>query len=246
MNDFGHTPPSEKQGSSIAGRLRFGALLATLLAALGYLLASGALSSDGSGSSSASACPQSRVPSVVKLEPAQLSPLRARVAAVVPARLARLYEEGSVEGASFFDDAEPTGPTVSPGARREGGYEMRWRASSGAAIVADVLVFADVSAAQRFAALAASPGCRRQASGGSTARPAGARNLTWVNPDGVTQGDVVFARGRRVYRVGEVPPGASSHPLGEVQLHDIFVVVDTLSCLISEARCTATSRALPT
>ena len=89
----------------------------------------------------------------------ELSGLRASVVRVLPQRVGRLYEEGTIAGSSVWTDANPSGPTVSPTARRPGGYEMRWWAPNGDDLVADVLVFANPATAARFMEQAAGARC---------------------------------------------------------------------------------------
>jgi len=69
---------------------------------------------------------------------------------------------------------------------------------------ADVLEFASERQAEDALARAEGPRCRSDGAAHAARLPSGAGNLYWVNPDNAQQWDVLFARGRRLYRV--VPP----------------------------------------
>jgi hypothetical protein len=62
-------------------------------------------------------------------------------------------------------------------------------------------------------------------------------NLSWTNPDNYAQQDVLFARGTRVYRVGEVLAGVGAQQPPARRLHGSFLIVDTLACRLQGARC---------
>jgi hypothetical protein len=164
---------------------------------------------------------------------------------VLPERVGHLYEEGTVSGSSFWSDDSPSGPTVSARARREAGYEMRWWAPNGDDVVADVLLFASSGQAAEFLRRAAAGRCGHSLLSGPADRPAQGRNLAWLNPDGVAEADVYLQRGRRVYRVGDVPAGQQQRPLPAVRLRRALTGVDTLACLLPGAHCEGESRGVP-
>ncbi len=150
------------------GRWRlFGTVLAACIAgALALVLLTG-----GTGKSGArhlAACAGEGAPKVQNVAGRELGRLRASVVRVLPQRVGRLYEEGTIGGSSVWTDASPSGPTVSPTAKRPGGYEMRWWAPNGDDVVADVLVFADPATAARFLELAAGARCGHVALAGTT------------------------------------------------------------------------------
>jgi hypothetical protein len=65
--------------------------------------------------------------------------------------------------------------------------------------------------------------------------------LQWLNPEAVTQVDLVFARGSVVYRVIDVPaqqPDRGS-PLGPERRRDAAAVLRRLACGVREAGCGA-------
>lgn len=184
-------------------------------------------------------------PEVKRVPPSQLSPLREDLARIVPQRLARLYEEGAVAATSAWSDSEPQPPAVSPTALRPGGYEMRWWAPNGDDLVADAFVFADPASAQRFLRLAASTRCRPGARTQSAPSPPQAYDLSWLNPDHVTQTDVYFARGARVYRLADAPAGQHAGQVGPRALTRAFLTIDTLVCLLPGAHCNAGGKGVP-
>ena len=226
-----------------AGRLA--ALLAVLAALVLFLTLHGPLQrSSGSTTTVASApCEGQRgAPQVRPVEPRQQSALRDAVARVVPERVARLYEEGSVQSRSAWTDEEPAPPPVSPTAPRPGGYEMRWWAPNGDDVVADVFTFADASLAQRFLGMASSTRCRSKASTSVPAAPPQAVNLTWLNPDDAAQADVFLRDGARVYRVADAPAGQHGGEIRAGSLTHAFLTVDALACLLPGAHCSDVAR----
>ncbi len=177
-------------------------------------------------------CPSESAPHVIAATAADLSGLRASVARVMPQRIGRLYEDGTIEASNAWSDNSPSPPPLLSTAPRPAGYEMRWWAPNGDDIVADVFVFAGPRKAQEFLAHAASARCRPYGRQTPAPWPAQAHNLRWVNPDGFAQEDVLFARGPRVYRVADVPAGQ-----GRAELRTASWRVDTLACLLPDAGC---------
>jgi hypothetical protein len=184
-------------------------------------------------------------PEVRQVSAKGLGALREAVARVLPQRVGRLYEEGTVTSRNAWSDNEPTGPTVSPAASRPGGYEMRWWAPNNDDIVADVFVFSSSRQAARFFDHATSSRCRHGARQTAAARPPLARNLAWVNPDLVGESDVYLLRGARVYRVADVPAGESRGHGSGIGLERAARTIDTLACLLPEAHCAQGSRSVP-
>jgi len=240
------TRDSDPRADGLPPARRAGALRPVGLACLAGLIAYLVITDvAGNGPARNGACPNAGAPEVVRLAPATLSPLRGQVAAVLPQRFGRLYEEGTVTARSAFSDAEPAPPPLSSTALRPGGYEMRWWAPNGDDIAADVFVFSSPGEAQRFLQRAVDPRCRNSGQEMSAPNPFQAHNLAWINPDGFAQADVLFARGRRVYRVSDVPVGAKPRALTLAELQRTLYTVDALSCLFSEAHCGTVKEAVP-
>jgi hypothetical protein len=217
--------------------LRLGVVLGLLAAAALALILRGPLRS-GSGASSASACSgQLGAPQARRVQAHEQGALREDVARVVPQRVARLYEEGSIETAGAWTDEEPAGPPVSASATRPGGYEMRWWAPNGDDLVADVWQFADAGRARRFVAMASSVHCRRDASRVVTQTPPSAADLTWLNPDDAAQADVFIRQGARVYRVADAPAGQHGGRIVPGALRRALATIDALACLLPHVRC---------
>lgn len=220
--------------------LRLGLLLAVLAALVAYLVLPGSDSSPaGAG------CDTGAAPALATVAPAGQGALRESVARVLPQRVGRLYEEGSITSATAWSDAEPAPPPVSPTARRPAGYEMRWWAPNGDDVVSDVFVLPSAAAAERFFALATAPRCRRSAEAVETARPPLARGLAWVNPDGWAEADLYLLRGTRVYRVADVPAGERRGMAGGSELSRAFAAIDSLACLLPQAECALESSNVP-
>jgi hypothetical protein len=224
-------------------RLLAAVLGACLLGVLAYDLFG--ISTAGENPHPLSACEGEGAPQVLSVAPQELGRLRASVARALPQRVGRLYEEGSIVGSTVWTDDSPSGPTVSPTAKRPDGYEMRWWAPNGDDLVADVLVFADPGAAAKFLERAAGARCGHVTLAGPANRPPQARNLAWLNPDHVAETDVYLARGSRVYRVADAPAGQIRGNLAPARLRRALILVDTLACLLPSAHCSSESRNVP-
>jgi hypothetical protein len=209
-------------------------LAAALLASLIALAACG-------GAARATAC-VTGAPEVPRVAAAALGSLRASVARVLPERVARLYEEGTIVSGDAWSEDEPAPPAVSASADRPGGYEMRWWAPDGDEVLADVFALGSAASAQRFLALAASPRCRRDAHERAAVRPPLARALAWINPRGAAEADVYMVRGTRVYLVADIPAGQPpTTPGGTATLAGAFAAIEVLACLLPGARCAVPS-----
>ena len=119
------------------------------------------------------------------------------------------------------------------------GYEIRWWARNGDDIAADVFVFPGSRQAQDFLGLATDAHCRQAGTVTEAHGPPGVRNLSWVNPDRVSENDAYLQRGKRVYRIVDVRPQRSGKPPSSRQQRIAFLLVDILACLLPEAECRA-------
>jgi hypothetical protein len=237
-----HRPPRRSRG-----RLRSWTALGLCVVLAGVLAVVLLTRSGSSQTSSASNClTKVALPEVVHVTPSQLGDMREEVARVLPERVGRLYEEGTVRASAAWSDEDPSPPATSPTASRPAGYEMRWWAPNGDDVVADVLVFASPSRARRFLVLASSTRCREHAVGAATTRPPLARNLSWLNPDGALQADMFMVRGARVYRVADAPAGGSPEEVrSSGGLRHAFATIDVLACLLPSAHCVPLQKGVP-
>jgi hypothetical protein len=231
--------------------LRLGLLLACLLGALVALLdMRAAWFGLGAGSAQAGAvtfpagCPGREAPRVRSVATRDLPALRAQLSRIVPAGVGRRYQAGPVATSNLWTDDEPRpAPTAGPSA--PAAYEVRWwaldRAGSEDDVGGDVLEFATAQDARRALALAASTRCRSDAAARSEQSPAGARKLSWRNPDGAQEFDVMFVRGRRLYRTVDVPPGYLLDDAGPrqdaLERARASATADLLACALSDAGC---------
>ncbi len=149
----------------------------------------------------------------------------------------RPYEEGLVSPASAWTDAEPVaGESQATTALWPAGYEMRWWLEGGDDLVADVFLFRDSRQARNFSVLIQRPRCgssRRVVS--AAPAPEAAHNLQWRNPLGLAQEDVYLQRGRRVYGVDVVKPGAGGGTVGRTR-RAAFALIDNFACGLSSCR----------
>jgi hypothetical protein len=228
------TPPAIAASSTTA--LGVLALCACLLLGCG---------GHGSATVAAVSCFDAGTPKVARVHAHGLVALRASVLRVLPQRVGRLYEEGTAGAANAWSDADPAPPPVSSSALRPAGYEMRWIAPNGDDVAATVLSFSSAGKARSFMALATSTRCRTHGAQAFAARPPRARNLAWVNPDGIAEADVYLARGRRVYRVADAPANQQDGQAGSAELGRSFFTIDALACLLPGAQCRQTSHNVP-
>jgi hypothetical protein len=229
--------------------VRLGVLLVCLAAAvLALLYTKGVLpGSDGgaqaSGFAFSAGCPGRDAPEVARIPARDLPGLRDAALRVMPTRLGRQYEAGTIATSYMWTDDFPHPPTPRE-STVPAAYDIRWWAldRDGAEddVVADVLQFATEREAMDALARASSPRCRRGATARAAPFPAGATDLTWVNPDNARQWDVYFVRGRRLYWVSDAPPSylPDEQQAGLARRH-VVMTVDRLACALPDVGCRA-------
>lgn len=193
-----------------------------------------------------SECGARRSPVLATVSTRQILALRAIVQSVTRRAGGHEYESGTVLPIDAWADNSPEN-SATEGSRRthwRGSFEVRqwapdpqWGASYSDDIVVDAFMFPTPQAALRFFGKAASTRCRNSASTAVATRPADARELNWVNPDDATEEDLWLARGRVVYRLADVRPGASDQPPSSPADRVGFKTVEALACALPEARC---------
>src|ERR1700722_1475734 len=239
------------------GRLRLGLLLAGLAVAMLALLSAktelfnrGSGSAQARGTAFAPGCPGQGVPEVKSIPGSDVAALRNAVLRIMPPRVGRVYEAGTITASNLWSDAPPqrVSPSSSTGSV-PAGYETRWwaldRDGSEDDVVADVLEFATERQAEDALARAASPHCRPGGAAHAGRSPSGAVNLFWVNPDGAQEWDVLFVRDRRLYRVVDAPPGfllTTTQP-AQRKLERLRAArtVSVLACALPDAGCQASA-----
>jgi hypothetical protein len=234
-----------------SSRIRLGLLLTGLTAAsLALVSVRGGLLDLGSGPPQASGaafprgCPGRDAPEVASIPVRDLAALRDEAAPIMPSRVGRVYETGTVTTSNLWSDNQPQPLSSSPATSVPAGYEIRWwaldRGGNEDDVVADVFEFATNRQAQDVLARAASTRCRRYGAAHAALRPSGARNLSWVNPENAEQWDVLFVRGRHLYRIGDVP-ASYPPPRGPKQqrLKQLAAEAtgDVLACALPNAAC---------
>jgi hypothetical protein len=238
-------------------RLRLGLLLAGLaVAVLALLAAKTELFNRGSGSAQtrgtlfAPGCPGRGAPEVRSIPGADIAALRNAVSRIMPPRVGRVYQAGTITTSNLWTDDSPqqlpsSGSQAGP---VPAGYEVRWwalnRQGNEDDVVADVLEFSTERQAEDALSRAASPRCRSDSAAHAARLPSGAGNLYWVNPDSAQQWDVLFARGRRLYRVDDVPPGyppATGPAQRTLERHRANSTVEMLACALPGAGCQASA-----
>jgi hypothetical protein len=226
-------------------RVRLAVLLACLGALVLYMLTMRTdvlHPEEGVAQGSAAAGPggcAAKTPSVVNVGLWRLAELRAGLLAVSVPIEGRRYAEGAVTAENAWSDNNPQTVGSSPSAASlSGGYEVRWWASNGDDLVADVFQFAGPRQARRFFGWAASPRCRDAGAVSAVPWLSAARNLVWVNPDRFTQEDVYVVRGSRVYRISDVRARNGRRP--SIERRIALLIVDSLACILPEADCRTT------
>ncbi len=219
---------------------------------LALLTAKTELFNRGSGSAQASeaafapGCPGRGAPEVKSVPGADLAALRNAVSRIMPPRVGRVYEAGTITTSNLWSDDQPSSSSGSSANSMPAGYEVRWwaldRQGNEDDVVADVLEFASERQAEDVLSRAASPRCRSDGAAHAARLPSGASHLYWVNPDNAQQWDVLFARGRRLYRVGDVPssyPTATGPAQHTLERHRANSTVEVLACALPGADCQA-------
>jgi hypothetical protein len=247
------SPPAHWWANS---HIRLGLLLAGLVAVALALVAvrGGFFDLEGgpaqaSGTAFAPGCPGRGAPEVERIPARNLASLRASVLRIIPARVGRVYETGTITTSNLWSDNQPLASSSSSLARSvPAAYEIRvWalnRDGNEDDVVADVLEFATEGQAKNALARAASARCRRGGEAHAARLVSGASNLFWVNPDAAEQSDVLFVRGRRLYRVGDVPAGyppATEPAQRRLKRLRTDTTVDVLACALPDAACQASA-----
>lgn len=185
-------------------------------------------------------------PALARVPAGELRSLRTELARAIAVGGARADTAGYVPADDVWRDDPPEGDSLKLGndGRGPAGYEIRvwtpdpwWGAAYRDHVVGDAFTFRSASQAQRFFKTATATRCYRSSLARSAPRPAGARNLIWSNPDAATQQDVFLARGRRVYRIAVVRPGADKKPAWSAEYAAGVATVNRLACSISGADC---------
>jgi hypothetical protein len=239
-------------------RLRLGLLLVGLaLAVLALLSVKTELFNRGSGSAQARGaafapgCPGQGAPEVENIPGADIAALRNAVTRIMPPRVGRVYEAGTITTSNLWSDDSPlrSSSLASQAGSVPAGYEVRWwaldREGNEDDVVADVLEFSTERQAEDALARAASPHCRLDGAAHAVHFPSGAGNLYWVNPDKAREWDVLFVRGHRLYRVSDVPPGylLTTTPPAQRRLEWLRapMTVNVLACALPDAACPASA-----
>ncbi len=219
-----------------------------LLSVKTELLNGGSGSAQARGAAFALGCPGRGAPEVQSIPGQNLAALRDAVTRIMPPRVGRVYEAGTITTSNLWSDDSPlrSSSSGSQAGSVPAGYEVRWwaldRDGSEDDVVADVLEFATERQAQGALSRAAGTRCRRDGVAYAAHFPSGASNLYWVNPDNAQQWDVLFVRGRRLYRVDDVPPdyppatGAAQLRLERLRA---LMTVNVLACALPDAACRA-------
>ena len=257
---FGLTPPRAPWWAK--GHIRLGFLICGLVVATLALLdrraglfdlGSGPAQTPGAAFSPG--CPGHGAPEVESIPAQNLASLRNAVTRIMPPRVGRVYEAGTITTSNLWTDNQPLQPSSSSSVARSvpAAYEMRWwaldREGNEDDVVADVFEFDTHRQAQDALLRAASPRCRRDGEAHAARLLPGASNLYWVNPDNAQQWDVLFVRDRRLYRLGDVP-GDYPPPTGAAQRRLVGLraenTVNVLACALPDAACPASAVSAPT
>ncbi len=222
--------------------------LTALLVCLGVLIAYVCISQTrllgfekGSGEAHATGvwargCPSYGAPQVTSIDHEQLVELRTAVRGAMAGEDSTLYEVGVVNGDVAWSDnsPQPGGPLFRTATLVPGGYEMRWWARNKDDVVVDVFMFSQTAEARDFLNRASSAHCRSSGKEMTVSRPLGARGVSWINPDDVSEADIYFRRARRVYRIADVPVKGLESPEGR---RATFNRVENVACALTSAAC---------
>lgn len=228
-------------------RARLAVLLMCLAALLLYVvLASPHFFGNGGSENETSAagiwargCPSDDAPKVDQINRKQLPELRAATTRVMRGRHGRVYEVGIVNADVVWSDNSPQPGAVAfrLASSAPAAYEMRWWAPNKDDVVADVFVFLGSGEARDFFDRASSPRCRTGSSNSRVVQPLNARDLAWINPDKALEQDIFLVRGRRVYRIVDVPPVSRYHNKVIRGLRTTFHIINELGCGLPLSGC---------
>jgi hypothetical protein len=168
----------------------------------------------------------------------RLDAIRAPLAQL-PRRGSVADEEGAISTLNVWSDGSPIPASRTP-AHTAAAYEIRWWTRNRLYhAAADAFLFASPSSAQRFAVVAAGAACHAYGSQQTTRTPSGALTLTWTNPDGAREADVILARGRYVYRVVMVPTARRGQAAdsGPRAMARATRIAELFSCLLPDVDC---------
>jgi hypothetical protein len=195
-------------------------------------------------------CPGREAPEVTSIPIRDLAQLHGQLSRIMPERVGRVYERGPISTANLWTDNEPPG-SPPHGTSAPAAFEVRWwalnRDGDEDDVVADVLEFATEREAEDTLALAGSARCRRNGAARAARLPAGGREIVWRNPDNAWQRDVMFVRGRRLYRVSDVPPGllaATGPRRSSREWRMAGTTAQALACALPDALCPASAASL--
>jgi hypothetical protein len=195
--------------------------------------------SDTAAQPTSSPCGTS-IPRLSVLSTRRLDAIRASLA-LLPRRGSVADEEGAISTLNVWSDSLPLPVSQAP-AHVPGAYEVRWWTADGFYhAAADAFLFASSSAAQSFAVVAARAACHAHGSEQPIQTPSGALALTWSNPDGAREADVILARGRYAYRVVMVPAAHGGQPAanGAEAMALATRIAELFTCLLPDAGCTS-------
>ena len=157
----------------------------------------------------------------------------------------RLDTWGLQEPDAAWADNPPRNLGLPHSLRVDAGIEMRWWSAAGDHLGASLFVFPDDTSAAEYVNDAASALCRADAIATAISRPSGARAVIWANPEGYLQTDIYFARGRNVYRLAAVAPGAEGEHPRAAGIQQLLRVPASLACDLADARCGRPSGSSP-
>jgi len=190
-------------------------------------------SSDGSRSNGAAGCGAAQV-ALPNLDLDGVVRLRATLLPALAELGGRRYEGGTVAPGNLWSDAHPRPLRLSRerGGRWPAGYEIRQYLPGSDNVGADALLFAQASQAQQVFDEASRARCYPAGVAEAARTPPRALNLTWLNPDGFTEEDVLLLRGRTLFRIADVRSRSTAG-----QRTAGLATVDRLACALPAAEC---------
>jgi hypothetical protein len=181
-------------------------------------------------------CDGKPLPTVAKIDATELVALRASLLAAASEVGGRPYSAGATDTNTVWSDSPPLAlsATRTVAGRWPAGFEMRRWSPNRDDIVLSVLQFSNTRQAQLFASQLSSPRCHRNGTSGTPPAPPYSRDITWINPLGYWQEDVILARGRLLYRIAEV--GAQSEAISAQRTGGLRSTA-AIACALVDAGC---------
>jgi hypothetical protein len=177
------------------------------------------------GAAGASPCP----PAVARTVRPDRSDLESFLA---PLADGRFQTDGEQVPSSVWVDRLP-----SANAEPARGFQIVWWAHAGDHMSGSVFAFSDQNGARAFLEAAGSTSCRGPAVAFAVSRPGGGRVVVSANQYLMIEAEVLFVRGRSVFRITDVPRGKRGRKPSDLDVRRFAQTAERVACRLPAAGC---------